>query len=279
MRLGMALKQMLYVQPGSPPEARAMLIAQNSLAMAYHGVGNYHRALIIHQSLLDTKLLTFGPMHLDTLMTQNNMTMALTALGRFKEAVTILTSLVPAFTALQGANAHQTLTAKSNLAAASCALTRKRRAYSTRAQHQRRTELVDAEVMLRDVLAIRLQQLGGDHPHVLSTRNNIADTLIAQEKFSEACSMLEDARVISNRVLGLDHPTSIFLWANLCIAMYANGNRLLAMNELKQVSSASRRVLGTEHPATRSTEAALNSWTRRASHSPTGKRRYVIPVD
>jgi DNA-binding ferritin-like protein len=69
--------------------------------------------------------------------------------------------------------------------------------------------------MLEATLAERERVLGGDHPHTLASRNNLAGAYQAPGDLGRAIPMLEATLADCERVLGADHPTAQVVRENL----------------------------------------------------------------
>ncbi len=64
-------------------------------------------------------------------------------------------------------------------------------------------------------LADRERVLGADHPHTLTTRNNLAATYQSAGRLGEAIPLYERTLADSGRVLGADHLRTLSSRANL----------------------------------------------------------------
>ncbi len=52
----------------------------------------------------------------------------------------------------------------------------------------------------------RKTKLGADHPHTLTSMNNLAFTWKGQGRHTDALTLMEDCARARQRVLGADHP-------------------------------------------------------------------------
>ena len=65
------------------------------------------------------------------------------------------------------------------------------------------------------VLTSRERQLGSDHQHTITARNNLANSLTALGRHDEALHERQRTLHDCERVLGVDHPLTITARANL----------------------------------------------------------------
>ena len=99
------------------------------------------------------------------------------------------------------------------------------------------------------VTALR-DNLGADHPYVLTARTNLASDLAALGHVEAAYEMDEDTRERSTRVLGASHPSTLAVALNLSLDLSRLGrNDEAAILHTKTVNTFGE-VLGADHPAT-----------------------------
>jgi tetratricopeptide (TPR) repeat protein len=87
----------------------------------------------------------------------------------------------------------------------------------------------DAEAMLTKSFVIREQRLGGNHPDVGQSLNNLASLYISQKRYSKAEPLLRRALLIMEQKLGKEHP---------CVA--------LGLNNLAEFYRSQRRYINAE---------------------------------
>ena len=97
---------------------------------------------------------------------------------------------------------------------------------------------------------IRHRLLGDEHPDTLTSMNNLAEILRAQNKLDDARKILEQVLEISRRILGDEHPHTFKSMNNLSLIYQALGDSDGARKIQEQVLEISRRILGDEHPDT-----------------------------
>ena len=103
---------------------------------------------------------------------------------------------------------------------------------------------------LRRALACRVRVLGGDHPHTLRSRNNLAHAYQAAGNLGQAIPLYEQVLADSVRVLGADHPQTLGSRNNLAYAYQGAGNLGRAIPLYEQVVADSVWALGADHPQT-----------------------------
>jgi len=80
---------------------------------------------------------------------------------------------------------------------------------------QARGEFEYAEQLFRTVLIDRERELGPHHPDTLSTRHNLALTLLAKGSYDDAEQMLRKVLVEREQELGEHHPDTLTTRHNL----------------------------------------------------------------
>ncbi len=79
--------------------------------------------------------------------------------------------------------------------------------------------LAEAEPYLREALDGHRRVLGEEHPHTLTSMNNLAATLSALGDASGARELDEEALSVRRRVLGEEHPDTLQSMNNLCVLL------------------------------------------------------------
>ena len=107
----------------------------------------------------------------------------------------------------------------------------------------------EAEAEYRASIALRIEELGPDHPVIASARNNLASALWAQGK--HALAETEHRAVLTLRVdnLGDQHPLVATSRNNLANVLFSRGAYAEAEAELRQAVRIRERALGAEHPS------------------------------
>ena len=99
-------------------------------------------------------------------------------------------------------------------------------------------------------LAIRLRELGGDHPDTLTSQNNLALAYHSDGRLDEAIPIYEQTLEATRAKLGGDHPDTLTSQNNLAAAYRAAGRLDEAIPIYEQTLEAMRAKLGGDHPDT-----------------------------
>ena len=117
----------------------------------------------------------------------------------------------------------------------------------------------EAEELFVQVMKIRKEFLGEDHPKTLTSIANLASTYKSQGRWKEAEELNVQVVKIRKRILGEEHPDTLTSIANLA-STYHNQGRWKEAEELDvPVIEIRKRVLGEEHPDTLTSIANLAS--------------------
>jgi hypothetical protein len=107
-----------------------------------------------------------------------------------------------------------------------------------------------AETMSKEVLVVRKQVLGEEHPSTLIASSNLAGALFNQGKHAEAEPIFREVLVVQKRVLGEEHPSTLHTASKLASTLCNQGKFTEAETMFKEVLVVQKRVLGEEHPNT-----------------------------
>lgn len=107
-----------------------------------------------------------------------------------------------------------------------------------------------AEAEHREVLAIEIDTLGAEHPHIAKSRNNLANALMSQGKFEEAEAEHRAALALHEKVLGPAHPYVSTSGYNLATALQYQGKFEEAEHACRAALNGFVAALGSEHPET-----------------------------
>jgi tetratricopeptide (TPR) repeat protein len=99
-------------------------------------------------------------------------------------------------------------------------------------------------------LAVHVRVLGTEHPHTLTSRNNLAGAYESAGDPGRAIPLLEQALADRQRVLGADHPHTLTSRNNLAYSYQAAGDPGRAIPLYEQALADRQRVLGADHPDT-----------------------------
>lgn len=111
-------------------------------------------------------------------------------------------------------------------------------------------QLAESEAMYRDVLRVRRQILGDEHPDILWTRHELAWVAASQGRRAEAEVAYRDILDARQRILGEEHHHTLTTHHELAWTIANQDREEEAEPILLKVAEIRRRVLGEEHPHT-----------------------------
>ncbi len=106
----------------------------------------------------------------------------------------------------------------------------------------------EARARYEQVLAMREQALGPEHPKVAATLGSLATIYQVTGAHDEAKALHERALAILEQALGPDHPNVIGNLNNLANVYYSTGNYDEAKRLYERAVASLERTLGPEHP-------------------------------
>ncbi|BCR88831.1 uncharacterized protein ACHE_50029A [Aspergillus chevalieri] len=117
----------------------------------------------------------------------------------------------------------------------------------------------EAEKLLVQVMEIRKQVLGPEHPSILTSMANLASTYRNQGRWKEAEELQLQVMETWKQVLGPEHPSTLTSMANLASTYRDQGRWKEAEELFLQGMETLKQVLGPEHPSTLTRMANLTS--------------------
>ncbi|KAI2919241.1 hypothetical protein CBS147320_8602 [Aspergillus niger] len=115
----------------------------------------------------------------------------------------------------------------------------------------------EAEELGVQVVKLRKQVLGPEHPDTLTSISNLASTYWNQGRWKKAEELIVQVLELRKQVLGLEHPDTLTSMGNLA-STYMNQEQWKKAEELEvQVLELRKQVLGPEHPDTLTSMANL----------------------
>lgn len=132
--------------------------------------------------------------------------------------------------------------------------------------YSKRGEPGKAEPDLREALKLRLKFLAPKNPVIATTRNSLANVLIAQRKYPEAEDLLIGALQIRTEVLGPDHPSTARNLNALATLNAATGNAANAVNYSRKATLAVINHAATETLGVRQQQGAGGLVEQRAPY-------------
>ncbi|GLA56089.1 hypothetical protein AnigIFM63604_004385 [Aspergillus niger] len=115
----------------------------------------------------------------------------------------------------------------------------------------------EAEELGVQVVELRKQVLGPEHPDTLTSISNLASTYWNQGRWKKAEELIVQVLELRKQVLGHEHPDTLTSMGNLA-STYSNQEQWKKAEELEvQVLELRKQVLGPEHPDTLTSMANL----------------------
>jgi CHAT domain-containing protein/tetratricopeptide (TPR) repeat protein len=114
---------------------------------------------------------------------------------------------------------------------------------------QSQGRLTEAEILLREALAMRRRLIKGDHPNLALSLNNLGLLLKDQGRLAEAEPLLRDALAIYRRLFRGDHPDLATSVNNMGILLLAQGRLAEAEPFYRDAFAMRKRLYKGDHPA------------------------------
>ncbi|MBV8215047.1 MAG: tetratricopeptide repeat protein [Verrucomicrobia bacterium] len=115
----------------------------------------------------------------------------------------------------------------------------------------------DAEVAFRDVLTVREEALGPEHPDTLATRERLARALAFEGKYAEAEAEYRAVIQLRQKILGSEHPDALTPRNSLGNVLRLEGKYAEAEKEYRDVMKLREKVLAPDDPNTLATRKNL----------------------
>jgi tetratricopeptide (TPR) repeat protein len=138
-----------------------------------------------------------------------------------------------------------------------------------------RARYAEAEPLYVNALAIRVQQLGGNHPSTANSFNNLAGLYQAQGKYSEAESLLSRALSIREQQLGDHHPSTATSLNDLAHLYWDQRKYSEAEPLYRQALAIYEEQLGKDHPSTATSLNNLASLYQAQGKFAEAERLYI----
>ena len=104
--------------------------------------------------------------------------------------------------------------------------------------------------MEEEVLRLRREKLGADHPDTLDTLHNLANSYGQAGRLEEALGMREEVLRLRREKLGTDHLDTLNAMGNLAVSYSKAGRLEEALGMFEEVLRLRREKLGADHPHT-----------------------------
>eukprot|EP00729_Bicosta_minor_P020795 gene20795-biopygen13417 len=227
-------------------EHQNTLAAAHNLAECLRHQRKFEEAIKLFKSILRSQRRVFGMEHRSTLYTKSALATALQENGQFEEAEKMFRTTLKTMKRVLPKNDAYILTALNNFAGLLDARLRKH---------------AEADAMYREVLTIRLQVLGPEHPQTLTTKENISITLCRQGKHAEALPLARESYRGYTKVYSSKHPRTLDAASRLGSVLMKLGEYAESEAILRATLVLQREVLGPEHQETNQTAENLQTLT------------------
>ncbi|CCA73527.1 related to kinesin light chain [Serendipita indica DSM 11827] len=182
----------------------------------------------------------------DTVEAMNNLAEILRARGQFEEAEKMQREVLALQLEISGQRHPDTLVVKSNLASTLCRLAMNNLAETLRANGR----FEGAEMIQREVLALRLEISGQRHPDTLAAKSNLASTLYRVGRVDEAEKIQQEVLTVQLEISGQRHPDTIVAMNNLAEILRVSGQFEEAEKMQRKVLALQLEISGKRHPDT-----------------------------
>ena len=224
------MQQILEVNlgPGHPSVATTL----NNLALLYHQMGDYEKALPLYQRALEISEKVLGPQHPSVAQTLNNIAELYRQMGDYEKALPLYQRALEIREKVLGPQHPSVATTLNNLAAL----------YESMGDYEK------ALPLYQRALEISEKVLGPQHPSVATTLNNIAELYRQMGDYEKALPLYQRALEIIEKVLGPQHPDVATTLNNLAAFYYQMGDYEKALPLYQRALEIIEKVLGPQHP-------------------------------
>jgi tetratricopeptide (TPR) repeat protein len=126
-------------------------------------------------------------------------------------------------------------------------------------------DLIGAEPLFREALALAESALGAEHPDTAGTLNNLARLLEAKGNAAGAEPLYRRALAIAEKTMGPADPRLALSLENVAAVMDAKGDYAAAEPLYRQALSIAEKALGPRDPATQNIRQELADMLKRSS--------------
>lgn len=231
---------------------RAVLIADNDLALLYSTTGRRAEARALYARTLENEERVLGADHDDTVTTRLNLGTLLTDMNDLAAAEPLLVEAHAARARNLGDTDPRTLEAANSVALLRLAQGR----------------FAAGEAMLADQLAKRVEVLGEDHVSCGRALTSLGMARTRMGRYGEAEQDLRRAIGILGRRLGEEHQWTLLAASNLAACLHDAGRLPESLPLRERTLAGQKRVLGPEHPETLTSMSNLASLYHRLGRRP-----------
>ncbi|EHA26118.1 hypothetical protein ASPNIDRAFT_36453, partial [Aspergillus niger ATCC 1015] len=199
------------------PEHPGTLTSMSTLAWTYRDQGRWKEAEELEVQVLELRKQVLGPEHPDTLASMSDLAWTYGNQGRWKEAEELQVQVLELRKQVLGPEHPGTLTSMSNLAWTYWNQGRWKEAEENQGRWK------EAEELQVQVLELRKQVLGPEHPGTLTSMSILAWTYWNQGRWKEAEELQVQVLETSKQVLGPEHPDTLTSMSNLAFTWNGRG--------------------------------------------------------
>ena len=210
------------------------LSALNDIASYYSYLGDYSKALELHNIVYNAFKEILGEDHPDTLRSLANLSISYTLLGDYTTALEMRKVVYNARKEILRENHPLTLSALNDIA----------NSYSDLGDYSKALELQ------KTVYNARKEILGENHPLTLSALNDIANSYSYLGDYSKALELQKTVYNARKKILGESHLSTLYTLHNLAISYADLGDNKKELELYEKVYVISKEILGENHPDT-----------------------------
>jgi serine/threonine protein kinase/tetratricopeptide (TPR) repeat protein len=230
---------------------------QSFLGIALRNLGEYGKAIELHQNAWRTRAKLLGSVHPTTLVSMGDLADGYRAAGKLDLAVPLLEETFKLCKAKLGPDHHLTLISMNDLATG----------------YQNASKLDLAVPLLEEALKLSKATLGPEHHQTLVNMGNLAGCYRDVGKLDLALQLFEETFKIMKPKLGPDHPDTLTSMNHLANCYLSAGKLDLALPLCQETLKLRKAKLGPDHPDT------LRSMVTMANgYEATGKRDLALPL-
>ena len=110
--------------------------------------------------------------------------------------------------------------------------------------------LDDAEKTFRELLGLREEKLGADHPDSIAALDALCETLCGLRRYDEAMELLDEELRLCEKAFGFQHERTIKTLKNTANVYRMKGDPYLAISVLMRALELNEKAFGRKHPST-----------------------------
>ena len=210
-------------------------------ANGHQAMGDYPKALELHQKALAVREKALGPDHPSTATSYNNLGYVYRSMGDYPRALELYQKALAVCEKALGPDHPDTATSYNNLGGV----------YDSMGDYPKALEYH------QKALAIREKVLGPDHPSTATSYNNLAGVYDSMGDYPRALELYQKALAVREKALGPDHPSTATSYNNLAGVYDSMGDYKSALDLFLHSYRVLLKRLGRLHPTTLRIKANL----------------------